>query len=178
VETVCHSSEDNSVRTTLAMSRLYYLEAAMLTLRRRIFGFCEFGGIFCLGFRDVERTGESRFVSDEAQIDSGASMTYTVRYWMGNAIAGSTSRRDRTLCMDMDPLECVRRKSREGPPASPSSQRMRSVALCFKSGSYIMSTSNPGMIVWNFVQENARLNRLCKEFTRRGRSGKGSGMHM
>lgn len=38
-------------------------------------------------------------------------MTYTVRYWIGRATAGSTSRRERTLRMDIEPFECVRRRA-------------------------------------------------------------------
>lgn len=83
-----------------------------LTCSRCILCFCQRCLFLCLCLLDTERAvfGEDGVSGGEAGYRGISDPTYTVRYWMGRATEGSTSRRDRTLRMDMELLERVRRK--------------------------------------------------------------------
>lgn len=115
-----------------------------MTLGCDILRFRDGRGIFGGGFFDLDRAGERFSPSFAMHRDAAHSEdreprwntnTYTVRYWMGRAIPGSTSRRVRTLRMDKEPFERVRRRppGRVGRAASSSPHRTRSAAGCLRS---------------------------------------------
>jgi hypothetical protein len=86
---------DNSVSSAKGLTMDAWLE----TFGGRIFdlGLFEFDNIFALGLLDGKRTRFIRVSRAGWTGFSGRGMSYTVRYWIGSRILGSTSRRERTL---------------------------------------------------------------------------------
>jgi hypothetical protein len=82
-------------------------------------------------------------------------LTYTVRYWMGRVILGSTSRRERTLWMLIDPLDRVRpRPGRaDGRAGSSSSFQRRPWRLLSSGSSMVVDGWWQRRLVYSWDQE-------------------------